>query len=365
MTVPEILLALGAAGAITAAVASSTSTGSRATSTGWASVGLTPDKHQKHGGKLFCCARCAKRWLNGAPTSVDIAAIDTLSLAQRPKKGGDCTTCGASVSVPKPPAPRRVSSLSYADIRMGDRVTYVDHRGQEHTGKAVMRGPAGWVLNLGGAHGTPGICDADTVVRVVRPKGSKAKGGSKRGSWHYGQSQKNKRELLVFRSAQPHQLGDNGVYHRTGPFASKAAAIHDAEQFAAGEMFQMKVKVAPSSSAAAKAYSKARGWEPPGGSRASGRNTFPGGMDEAEWHNWFLEKWGNETLSRLVDVAHNAELAYRPKDDPGYWGGFGKYKPMYDRMIKAAVSRHLPEAATKAFCKARGWEPEPVSKRRF
>lgn len=51
-------------------------------------------------------------------------------------------------------------------IRHGSRVTIVDRFGKSHTGRAVMRGPAGWVLNMGGAHGTPGIATAANVTRV-------------------------------------------------------------------------------------------------------------------------------------------------------------------------------------------------------
>ena len=35
------------------------------------------------------------------------------------------------------------------------------------SGRVVMKGPAGWVLNMGGAHGTPGIADERNVVWVV------------------------------------------------------------------------------------------------------------------------------------------------------------------------------------------------------
>lgn len=57
-------------------------------------------------------------------------------------------------------------------IRPGCRVTIVDRFGTERTGRAVMRGPAGWVLNMGGAHGTPAIAsDANTTrVRCTRKK---------------------------------------------------------------------------------------------------------------------------------------------------------------------------------------------------
>lgn len=60
------------------------------------------------------------------------------------------------------------------EIRPGDRVTILVHAGigrdgpeqMERTGRAVMRGPAGWVLNLGGAHGTPGIASEDNIVKI-------------------------------------------------------------------------------------------------------------------------------------------------------------------------------------------------------
>lgn len=48
-----------------------------------------------------------------------------------------------------------------------DKVTIVDRFGTQRTGRAVMRGPYGWVLNLGGRHGTPGIATPENVVRVV------------------------------------------------------------------------------------------------------------------------------------------------------------------------------------------------------
>lgn len=57
-------------------------------------------------------------------------------------------------------------------IKNGDRVTIVNRFGQERTGRAVMRGPYGWVLNLGGPHGTPAIASAENVVKVRRPRGS-------------------------------------------------------------------------------------------------------------------------------------------------------------------------------------------------
>ena len=55
-------------------------------------------------------------------------------------------------------------------IRPGDQVMIVNRFGQTSTGRAVMLGPAGWVLNMGGPHGTAAIATADNVVKVVTPK---------------------------------------------------------------------------------------------------------------------------------------------------------------------------------------------------
>jgi len=57
-----------------------------------------------------------------------------------------------------------------AAIGPGDRVTIVNRFGQESTGKAVMRGPAGWVLNMGGKYGTPAIATEANVVKVKKAK---------------------------------------------------------------------------------------------------------------------------------------------------------------------------------------------------
>ena len=60
-------------------------------------------------------------------------------------------------------------------IRAGDRVTILAPAGlslrdgreyREKTGRAVMRGPGGWVLNMGGKHGTPAVASAENIVRI-------------------------------------------------------------------------------------------------------------------------------------------------------------------------------------------------------
>ncbi len=54
-------------------------------------------------------------------------------------------------------------------IKPGAKVTIVTPHGNRITGSAVMRGPAGWVLNTGGPHGTPKIANDDNVVKVSTP----------------------------------------------------------------------------------------------------------------------------------------------------------------------------------------------------
>lgn len=52
-------------------------------------------------------------------------------------------------------------------IKAGDRVTIKDRFGKEHTGKAVMpSSEGGWVLNMGGRHGTPGLASDSNVTKI-------------------------------------------------------------------------------------------------------------------------------------------------------------------------------------------------------
>jgi hypothetical protein len=70
--------------------------------------------------------------------------------------------------------PRLIDSIKH-----GDRVTIRTPQGQERTGKAVMRSAhGGWVLNMGGKHGTPGIADDDNVTKVVPARKRKGLGFS-------------------------------------------------------------------------------------------------------------------------------------------------------------------------------------------
>jgi len=59
-----------------------------------------------------------------------------------------------------------MSETLFNKIRPGSKVTIITPHGSKLKGKAVMRGPAGWVLNLGGKYGTPGIADETNVITV-------------------------------------------------------------------------------------------------------------------------------------------------------------------------------------------------------
>ncbi len=69
-----------------------------------------------------------------------------------------------------------MSKQLLATIGHGDRVTIVDRFGQERTGKAVMRSThGGWVLDMGGKHGTPGIADETNITKVRTNGGNPSK----------------------------------------------------------------------------------------------------------------------------------------------------------------------------------------------
>lgn len=51
-------------------------------------------------------------------------------------------------------------------IKPGALVTIVTPQGQKQLGRAVMKGPYGWVLNMGGKHGTPAVATEDNIIKV-------------------------------------------------------------------------------------------------------------------------------------------------------------------------------------------------------
>jgi hypothetical protein len=66
----------------------------------------------------------------------------------------------------------------FNQIKPQAMVAIVDRRGQVRQGRVVMHSShGGWVLNMGGAHGTPGLVDARNCVFVAGahlPKPGKA-----------------------------------------------------------------------------------------------------------------------------------------------------------------------------------------------
>ena len=55
-------------------------------------------------------------------------------------------------------------------IRPGDTVTFRDRFGKARKGKAVMYGPSGWVLNIGGKYGIPLPVKESQIEKVVRSR---------------------------------------------------------------------------------------------------------------------------------------------------------------------------------------------------
>lgn len=76
------------------------------------------------------------------------------------------------------------------EIRHGDKVTIlvpagIGREGQEWkraTGRAVMRGPHGWVLNMGGPHGRPAVASESNIVSVRKTNPTKTPKRRKRES---------------------------------------------------------------------------------------------------------------------------------------------------------------------------------------
>ena len=71
----------------------------------------------------------------------------------------------------------------FKDIQIGDSVTMSTPQGNLLNGKAVMKGPNGWVINVGGRHGTPRIVHENNFIKMR--KGKKRKPDFF-GDFHYG-----------------------------------------------------------------------------------------------------------------------------------------------------------------------------------
>lgn len=63
--------------------------------------------------------------------------------------------------------------MNYQDIQVGDSITFSTPHTAEMKGKAVMKGPAGWVVNAGGRHGMPKIVSEKNFIRARKGKNRK------------------------------------------------------------------------------------------------------------------------------------------------------------------------------------------------
>ena len=64
----------------------------------------------------------------------------------------------------------------YTDIHIGDTVYFSTPHTQEMKGRAVMKGPAGWVVNAGGKHGTPRVVSERNFIRLRKGRNRKQDG---------------------------------------------------------------------------------------------------------------------------------------------------------------------------------------------
>jgi hypothetical protein len=121
-----------------------------------------------------CVAKVSKRPGVRSPRGVCAAAgrkkYGAKTFATMAKLGASRKRAAAKRNAGKRKTTRRKNSAGFGSIRVGSRVTILSYHGQKQSGRAVMRGPHGWVLNLGGPHGTPGIATPDNVVKVSAPR---------------------------------------------------------------------------------------------------------------------------------------------------------------------------------------------------
>ena len=54
----------------------------------------------------------------------------------------------------------------FQDIQSGDTVYFSTPHTAEMRGKAVMKGPHGWVVNAGGRHGTPKVVSESNFIKL-------------------------------------------------------------------------------------------------------------------------------------------------------------------------------------------------------
>jgi len=63
--------------------------------------------------------------------------------------------------------------MNYEDINVGDTVYFSTPHTAEMKGRAVMRGPAGWVVNAGGRYGTPRLVSQKNFIKFRKGRNRK------------------------------------------------------------------------------------------------------------------------------------------------------------------------------------------------
>ena len=71
----------------------------------------------------------------------------------------------------------------FNDIMVGDTVYFSIPHSKELKGKAVMKGPIGWVVNMGGRHGMPNVVTERNFIKIRKGKNRKP---DFFGDFHYG-----------------------------------------------------------------------------------------------------------------------------------------------------------------------------------
>jgi len=64
----------------------------------------------------------------------------------------------------------------FEDIHIGDTVYFSTPHTAEMKGRAVMKGPAGWVVNAGGKHGMPKVVSERNFIRLRKGRNRKQDG---------------------------------------------------------------------------------------------------------------------------------------------------------------------------------------------
>lgn len=60
--------------------------------------------------------------------------------------------------------------MTYQEIQMGDSITFSTPHTKEMKGRAIMKGPYGWVVNAGGRHGIPKVVSEENFIRGRKGK---------------------------------------------------------------------------------------------------------------------------------------------------------------------------------------------------